>query len=78
MAKTKSRPVAPTKDRRAASLHVGVITVEQQRQMRKKQERDARIASGVRMTGAGVHDDDKRQSSRRERKQAKLDAKSSF
>jgi hypothetical protein len=46
--------------------------------MRKASERQARIASGVRTTGSGVHGGDKRQVNRRERQQWKQNVNSEF
>jgi hypothetical protein len=55
-----------------------VITAEQQRKMRKAQDRKARIESGVRPTGSGVHGGGKRELNRRARRQGKQDDKSGF
>ncbi|MBU6453766.1 MAG: hypothetical protein KGS72_18445 [Cyanobacteria bacterium REEB67] len=76
MSKRRSQPVKPPKDKRAASLHVGVITVEQQRKMRKARERQERIAleREIRPTGAGAHGgNSKRDINRKARRQAKLE-----
>jgi hypothetical protein len=78
MSTKRSQPVTPPKDKRAAQLFVGVITAEQQRKMQKAQDRKARIESGVRQTGSGVHGGGKKELSRRTRRQGKLDVKSGF
>ena len=78
MSRTRSRPVSQPKDRTADRLFVGVITAEQQRKMRKASDRQARIESGLRSTGSGVHGGGKRENNRRERRQWKKDVNSDF
>jgi len=78
VAKGKSRPVLTKRPKdvlKDGKLVIGVITVEKQRKMRKAKEREERIASGIKLTGAGVHGDSgkskKTERNRRERREAK-------
>jgi hypothetical protein len=76
MSRKRSQPVTPSKDKRTERLFVGVITAEQQRKMQKAVDRKARIESGVRQTGSGIHGGDKRTLNRRARRQGKQDVQS--
>lgn len=84
MSKGKSRPVQTKRPKdvlKDGRLVIGVITVEQQRKMRKAQEREERIASGIKLTGAGFHGDTgkskKTERNRRERREWKQHVKTS-
>jgi hypothetical protein len=69
----RGHTVRPPKDKgNGKSIHVGTITTDQLTQMRKKKEREERLASGVKQTGAGAHGGDKRTRNKRERKQSRL------
>ncbi|MBS1994509.1 MAG: hypothetical protein JSS86_19865 [Cyanobacteria bacterium SZAS LIN-2] len=82
MAKGKSRPVQTKKPKdglKDGRIHVGVITVEQQRKMRLAREREERIASGLKQTGGGFHEEqDKSKRNRKERRKWKQGANTEF
>lgn len=67
MARQKTHQVKKAKDDKR--IIAGVITVEDQRRQRKAAQREALKEAGMlTRSGAGVHGDDKKQSSRRNRR----------
>ena len=71
MAKNKTHIVREPKVK-GGNLRIGVITVEQQRTMRRAANRQALIDSGIKVgNGAGVHGGNKEQTRRRDRREGK-------